>query len=844
MSEPPSDAGRRIGRYRLLGMIGHGGMAQVHLASIDGLAGMNKLLVVKRLRREHEDEHELVAMLLDEARIGLRLMHPNVVQTHAVDMEDGLPFIAMEYLDGQPLHRVLRRFEKTGGIDRDVFLWSLCELLQGLHHAHELRDYDGRPLKVIHRDVNPQNVFVTYHGVVKLMDFGIAKALDSLTRTETGHFKGKLAYMAPEQARGGAALDRRVDVFSVGVMMWEALTGERMWARKTDVEVATALGQGWVPPLPDDANIPPALRTICERAVAADRDQRWPDARSMSDALREWLEQHGRVPRREAFARDLQERFEAEREQRREMIRRCAPNDETSSSEAKEELPPVSEDDRTRSMTSPVRPATVPSAALAEPSNLASTSGGVTRRARVPGIWMLLIGAGLASAVAWAVSEWRHAPPSASVSVVTTATGDVSTIAASETETIPGPGDPPRCVTGGAPVQLSGEIERDATLTCDRVYLLRHTTRVPSGVTLTIEAGTTILGDPVTRGMLVIEPGGTLHAQGRPDAPIVFTSAKPPEQRRPGDWGGVLILGRAPINLRDHDGKPILGQVEGLAKGGRYGGDDPDDDSGVLSYLRIEYSGVELAPNNEVNGLTLAGVGRGTQLDHVQVRHAADDCFELFGGTVDGDHLLCDDPGDEGFDWDLGYRGTLRYLVVRSEPGRGQHGIEGDNDPGGDQAEPRSRPKIANLTLCGAGPDERYGLMLRRGTDAVVERALVLGFTAAVDIRDRETSFEITDSILGGKGGRVAMRESADVQSGPRADDDGGLDEAARLLQPRWRNTTARPGAPSCWGPAGEALRPSAPLTTSDPADDSGYVGAFRDRDDRWDEGWAIWSEP
>ena len=276
MVEALPSAPLNLGRYRLLGEIGRGGMAEVWLASTTGPTGVHKLLVIKRLKRGHEDEPELVTMFLDEARIAVRLAHPNVVQTYEVDTDDGLPFIAMEYLDGQPLHRVLRRFARRGGLSRDLRLWMLAELLQGLHHAHELRDYDGTPLRVVHRDVNPQNVLVTFHGEIKLMDFGIAKAMDSVAHTDVGMFKGKLAYMAPEQARGGTELDRRVDLFAVGVMMWEALTEERMWGGRTDIEIATALCEGWVPPLPESASIPDPLREICTKAIAVDPDARWP----------------------------------------------------------------------------------------------------------------------------------------------------------------------------------------------------------------------------------------------------------------------------------------------------------------------------------------------------------------------------------------------------------------------------------------------------------------------------------------------------------------------------------------------------------------------------------------
>ena len=166
-----------------------------------------------------------------------------------------------------------------------------------------------------------------------------------------------------------------------------------------------------------------------------------------------------------------------------------------------------------------------------------------------------------------------------------------------------------------------------------RVTCLKFTTFVKSGVTLTIEKGTTIYGDTATRGTLVIQPGARLVARGTSDEPIVFTSENMLSRTaRPGDWGGLIVLGHAPINLRGIDGRPARGRIEGIKTGGEYGGANPDDDSGILEFVRIEWSGTEIAPNNEINGLTLGGVGSRTKLSHIEVRNTADDCFEFFGG--------------------------------------------------------------------------------------------------------------------------------------------------------------------------------------------------------------------
>ncbi|MBL8973386.1 MAG: hypothetical protein JNK56_22555, partial [Myxococcales bacterium] len=388
-------------------------------------------------------------------------------------------------------------------------------------------------------------------------------------------------------------------------------------------------------------------------------------------------------------------------------------------------------------------------------------------------------------------------------------------------------------------VELSGEIEGEARLTCDKRYRLSFLTFVRPGATLTIDPGTTIVGDRDSLGALVVQPGARLIAEGTPERPIVFTSAAAPEQRRAGDWGGLLLLGRAPTNLRGADGRAIRGKVEGIASGGEYGGDDPGDSSGVLRYVRVEYSGTQLGPNNEINGVTLAGVGRGTVLDHVQVRHTADDCYEFFGGTVDAHHLLCQSPGDDGFDWDLGYTGRLQFLLLRGggPTSDSAHGLEGDNDPGGSQRKPVSAPRVYNATLCGRGrPLERehLGVMLRHGSRAELGNLLLGGFDAAIDLRDAGTSLALHGAIGFSLATGVAQHEAP---GGELPDDDGGVDEAGRFAA---AVLLRDPEVPGCLGDP-LILGPPRALTggaAHPPADgffaDTAYLGAVRDIDDPW----------
>jgi len=317
-------------------------------------------------------------------------------------------------------------------------------------------------------------------------------------------------------------------------------------------------------------------------------------------------------------------------------------------------------------------------------------------------------------------------------------------------------------------------------------------------------------------------------------------------------------MGEAPINLRDESGNPVAGQVEGILKRGEYGGEDPVDDSGVLSYVRIEYSGVSIAPNNEINGLTLAGVGRGTRIDHVQVRHTADDCFEFFGGTVDASHLLCQDSGDDGFDWDLGYTGRLQFLLFVDDPGNvdQSNGFEGDNDPDGTGNEPLSDPQIYNATLVGAhqkGAGESYGLLLRAGTRARVRNVLVTGFAAGIDVRDAQTDVSVEGSIFHENTEHViAFPESEENRRGPYADDDGAMDERALILASGSDNRVEDPKLSVRVDAGDPFVKPRHALVTGavSPPDDgffdpnARYVGAFRDESDSWDQGaWAIWED-
>lgn len=261
-------------------------MGIVYLAVAHGPARFSKLLVVKELKPELVEDGNFLEMFLEEARLAARLSHPNIVQTYEIGAEGNRHYMVMDYLEGVTLARTLRK--KSDKFTLAMQLRIMCEILQGLDYAHTLKDFDGTPLGIVHRDATPQNVFITFDGTVKLVDFGIAKALDSTVETRTGVLKGKPAYMAPEQI--GGDVDPRADVFAVGVMVWEAVVGHRMWHKKGDVEVLTNIIKGQIPTLKETKpDAPEQLIRICDRALAKNRDDRYPTAADFQADLEAYL---------------------------------------------------------------------------------------------------------------------------------------------------------------------------------------------------------------------------------------------------------------------------------------------------------------------------------------------------------------------------------------------------------------------------------------------------------------------------------------------------------------------------------------------------------------------------
>ncbi len=300
-----------IKRYETVASLGAGGMANVYLALSRGPDGFRKAVVIKKLRATYADDPEFVQMFREEARLAARLNHPNIVQTLDFGTEGDRYVIVMEYLEGQSLHAIQRR-AGPDGLPLANHLSVLTQVLTALRYAHDLKDFDGTPLRIVHRDVSPHNVFVTYAGQTKLVDFGIAKAVSRHQDITHNGTRGKIGYMAPEQERGDP-LDARTDLFAVGVMLWEALVGRQLWAGLSDIAIISRLHFAEIP-TPSEANseVHPALEQICMRALAHRPSDRFADADQLKAALegcmaelglRAQLEQTGRLVA-ELFAED------------------------------------------------------------------------------------------------------------------------------------------------------------------------------------------------------------------------------------------------------------------------------------------------------------------------------------------------------------------------------------------------------------------------------------------------------------------------------------------------------------------------------------------------------------
>lgn len=325
---------------------------------------------------------------------------------------------------------------------------------------------------------------------------------------------------------------------------------------------------------------------------------------------------------------------------------------------------------------------------------------------------------------------------------------------------------------------VSGSITEDTYWKTGKTYILDGLVFVESNTRLDIQAGVKILGNPGSA--LIITRDAQINAQGTRSKPVVFSSSKPVGKRERGAWGGLVLLGNAPINTK-------VGQIEGIAANdprGRFGGSAFEDSCGVLKYVRIEFAGYEIAQNNELNGLTLGGCGAGTIIDYVQVHMGLDDGIELFGGVANLKHIVISRSGDDGLDWDRGWQGNGQFIVIQQGTDDGDNGIEADNNKKNKDASPRSSPTLSNVSIVGSGNSttSQRGILLRRGTGIDLRNTLITGFSKeAFDIRDVQTANLTSQNKLSMQGIVVSSyplsREFFTNEKSKKNNDDGAFDE-------------------------------------------------------------------
>lgn len=403
---------------------------------------------------------------------------------------------------------------------------------------------------------------------------------------------------------------------------------------------------------------------------------------------------------------------------------------------------------------------------------------------------------------------------------------------------------------------IEGTIDKSVTLPKGK-YTLKGYVYVNNNATLTIEAGSVIMSDVTEKGALIIERGSKLIADGRGDQPIVFTSGKASGQRNAGDWGGIILLGKAPTNRPTNPPPVIEGGVNRT-----YGGTEPTDNSGILRYVRIEFSGIAAEPNSEINGLTLGGVGSGTIIENVQVSYGADDGFEFFGGTVNAKNLISFATYDDDYDFDFGYGGKIQYAVaLRDKPADTDqaNGIECDNDGSGTTATPFTKPQLSNLTLIGpydtTGSASTHGFSnrWRRATRFVLRNSILMGHrkagfsledaATATGYLNNESEFKnnivavYTKPYFAGNAAAAGVITDAQIQAKAEADGSSTLTnrEAVQLTDPfnlTNPNFLPKAGSPALTGVNFTGMDAFFTITT--------YRGAFGTTD--WTQGWTSFS--
>lgn len=416
-----------FGNYRILRRIARGGMAEVLLAVQRAAAGVEKMVVMKRVLPELSEIDEFVHIFLDEARLAARLDHPNIARIYDLGESGGQYYLTMEYLAGEDLASLIQQCRRVQRLPPVEFVAEVIHsVCAGLHFAHSMADGAGRALHIVHRDISPSNVVATYAGHVKVIDFGIARAASNLVKTGAGKPKGKLQYMSPEQAAGGR-VDSRSDLFSVGVVMHELLTTRRLFRRGSDGETTEAVLKDPIdPPSATRPEVPPDLDRICVKALARNLGERYATAAAMGGDLRAFLAERRCVRGAPQVANFMVEVFPVERRLKKIRV-------------AQGGLPPETDWERTPSGVptydglTPIRtdprsgtgPRPVPTPLTAPPGSAApSVVAAPPRRAGAPWLGLAMAGAGLLAAsgfvfgVFYAQGRGSRASPQGPISVV------------------------------------------------------------------------------------------------------------------------------------------------------------------------------------------------------------------------------------------------------------------------------------------------------------------------------------------------------------------------------------------------------------------------------------------
>lgn len=422
----------------------------------------------------------------------------------------------------------------------------------------------------------------------------------------------------------------------------------------------------------------------------------------------------------------------------------------------------------------------------------------------------------------------------------------------------------PTPIQEGATI-LTGNITANQTLSASTKYLLKGNVFVASGVTLTIEPGTIIFGDKLTKGALIIERGAKIDANGTIAKPIIFTSSAPAINRNYGDWGGVVLLGKAQNNQSEK--QPIEG-ISATNKG-EYGGTADDDNSGTMTYVRIEFAGIALTTDNELNGLTFGSVGNGTTINHIQVSYSGDDSYEWFGGTVNATHLVAYRGWDDDFDTDYGFRGNVQFAVSFRDPSiadrSGSNGFESDNDGGASAKLPKTAAKFANVSWFGpyassalkkdgtlnasASNNFQFGAHIRRNTDIQIYNSVFIGSHLEGVHFDKTGANAVFKGNYFGRTGVNVAGAVKKVTTGNDYDDSNfatdNIFEANQSTVDLSSKFVSLVGAmnidqPSAMQKAGSSLLTGA-LTVPAGLTQTQYIGAF-DATTDWTAGWTNYS--